>query len=601
MSKRVMALVGNPNVGKSLLFHQLTGQHVQVANFPGTTIEMTRASLGQHEVVDTPGVFGISRFSDEETVTLETVLDADVVINVVDGMHLSRDLFLTLHIRDLGKPFVVVVNMVDEMNKQHAHIDWHKLEKWLRAPVLPVSGMTGEGLETLESLITGDDPPPDMHGVPMALDAPRPGMTPFETLLWHEEDELTVRRVGQAPPTGQRETIYMQRRLEADRIYHDVFRQTQIDKNWSDVLDQWLLHPIGGLVILSALILFVFYFVGVIVADQVVTIFEGVIQSVVNPVIVHLVGLVIPVGSFVGQLLVGQYGMLTAGMTYIVGLLLPLIVAFNLFLAILEDSGYLARLATLLDRGFIRMGLNGRAIIPIVLGFGCVTMATMTTRVLTTERERKIATLLLAWTIPCSAQMGVIIGLLSGLGWVYATTYAAVMLIIFVGTGTLADRLIPGRPAPLLLSLPPLRIPDGINVLEKTRFKVGGFLKEAAPLFLLGSLAIELVELGGILPTMEHALAPVMRMWLGLPARTTSSFLLGFIRRDFGVAEMYAAGLTPHQILTGAVTMTLFVPCIASTLVIIKERGTKDGVLIWIGSIALALLAGGVVARLGPL
>ncbi len=322
--------------------------------------------------------------------------------------------------------------------------------------------------------------------------------------------------------------------------------------------------------------------------------------SAVVPLIAGWLAHLLPVHSVWYRLLVGPYGLISAGLIYLVALLLPLIVAFYLLLAALEDSGYLPRLATMLDRFFLRLGLNGRAVIPLVLGFGCVTMATVTTRMLSSERERTIATILLAWTIPCSAQMGVITGLLAGLGWRYALTYALIIVGLFIAVGTLLDRGLPGRPTPLLLDLPPLRWPSPMNIIEKTRIKVSGFLREAGPLFLLGSGMVELSRISGLLPWLTVKVGPLMEGWLGIPGSAAPAFILGFIRRDFGAVGLYAGGLNAHQVLTGAVTLTLFVPCIASTLVILKERGARQGTAIWLGSIALALVVGGLTARLGP-
>jgi ferrous iron transport protein B len=349
------------------------------------------------------------------------------------------------------------------------------------------------------------------------------------------------------------------------------------------------------------LVVAVYYFVGTVVADTVVNILQSFGMQWVVPLLGDAVARIFLVHSVPYRLLVGQYGVLSAGVLYILALLLPLVTAFYLLLALLEDSGYLPRLATLLDRWFLHMGLNGRAIIPLVLGFGCVTMATLTTRVLETQRERSIATVLLAWTIPCSAQMGVIIGLLSGIGWVYALTYAVTITGLFIAVVSILDRTLPGKPRPLLLELPRLRIPNVSNVLWKTQNKVTEFLREAGPLFVLGSVLVEFGDIIGFFPWLDHALAPFMRFWLGLPAQAVQPFLLGFIRRDFGAAGFYQLGLTPHQMLTGAVTLTLFVPCLSSTMVILHERGMRQGTAIWTGSVAIALIMGGLIARFGPL
>ncbi len=597
MTRRTIVLTGNPNVGKSMVFTHLSGRYAEVSNFPGTTVELMEGRLGPDRLVDTPGVYGLSRFTDEERITLEAVRQADLVVQVVDGTHLPRDLFLTWQLIDAQIPLVVAVNLADELRRLGGAVDTAVLEALLDVPVVAISGLTGEGMAQLTQLIeTGAEP--SRNG--RAFEAPRMS-TRLDAMLWNEEDSTLAQIYGDKPPINNRTVVYSERRLRADKTAEAVFTPTRRPSYLTQWLGRALLTPLGSVMALALVLLAVYYFVGVVVADVVVAHIESVMTVAVLPVLAAFVAHIVPAGSVPYRLLVGQYGLVSAGLIYLVALLLPLIIAFYLLLAIMEDSGYLPRLATMLDRFFLRLGLNGRAVIPLVLGFGCVTMATVTTRILSTERERTIATILLAWTIPCSAQMGVITGLLAGLGWPFAITYGMTIAGLFVLVGTLLDRTLPGQPAALLLDLPPLRWPSLTNILEKTRIKVVAFLKEAGPLFLIGSGIVELSQITGLLQALSSRLGPLMQSWLGIPGAAAPAFILGFIRRDFGAVGLYASGLSPHQILTGAVTLTLFVPCIASTLVIFKERGAFQGSLIWIGSIGLALTVGGLVARFGPM
>lgn len=599
MPSRKIVLVGNPNVGKSVVFQKLTGRYVEVSNFPGSTVQIFEAAVGDDRIVDTPGVYGLSRLTEEERITVESLADADLVINVVDGTRPSRDLFLTLQLIDAGFRVIIAVNMMDAVAREGASVSTALLEEKLAVPVMGLSAIQGSNISVLKSLLAA---PVAAHPLQKDWQVPASwGFSGLEALLWHEEDRSAAHLAGTREIPGERERRYIERRSRADALAAQVFSAGKGNSVWQNGLDRFLLNSWGGLasaVLLSAL---VYYFVGIVVANTVVNFLQAVMMQWVVPFIGAGVRVLVPQSSVPYRLLMGQYGILSAGLLYIVALLLPLVTAFYLLLAVLEDSGYLPRLATVLDRWFLRLGLNGRAVIPLVLGFGCVTMATLTTRVLDTQRERSIATILLAWTIPCSAQMGVIIGLLSGVGWTYALTYVLIITGLFVAVGSALDRTLPGKPAPLLLDLPRLAVPSLGNVMWKTQTKVGEFLREAGPLFILGSGLVELGDICGFLPWLDRVLAPVMRYWLGLPAQAVQPFVLGFIRRDFGAAGFYQLGLTPHQILTGAVTLTLFVPCLASTLVILKERGMRTGSFIWMGSIAMALAVGGVVARFGPL
>lgn len=594
---RTIVLAGNPNVGKSMIFTQLSGHYAEVSNFPGTTVDILEGRVGRDHLLDIPGIYGLSRFSEEERVALAALQRADFVVQVVDGTRLPRDLFLTWHLIDAGLPLIVAVNMMDEVRRRDASVDTARMEELLGVPVVPVSALTGEGMTVLKQLVSrgGVNAP---QARPWA--GPKSLQSPLDILLWNEEDAELLASTDEAPPPGTRTALYSDRRLRADQTAAQVFTPSKRPDRLRRVLGDWLLTPFGGVAAGILVMVLVYYGIGVVVADQVVSFLEQFMTRAVVPLIAGALSHILPVHSVWYRLLIGPYGLISAGLIYLVALLLPLIVAFYLLLAALEDSGYLPRLATMLDRFFLRLGLNGRAVIPLVLGFGCVTMATVTTRMLSSERERTIATILLAWTIPCSAQMGVITGLLAGLGWRYALTYALIILGLFIAVGTLLDRGLPGRPTPLLLDLPPLRWPSPMNMVEKTRMKVSGFLREAGPLFLVGAGIVELTQITGLLPWLTAKVGPLMEGWLGIPGSAAPAFILGFIRRDFGAVGLYAGGLNAHQVLTGAVTLTLFVPCIASTLVILKERGARQGTAIWLGSIALALVVGGLTARLGP-
>jgi len=315
-----------------------------------------------------------------------------------------------------------------------------------------------------------------------------------------------------------------------------------------------------------------------------------------SPFMKNLVERFFSPGSLTGYILAGEYGILTMTVIYLLGLLLPLVAGFYFSLSFMEDSGYLPRIATLTDRLLVKLGLNGRAIIPIILGLGCVTMAAITTRLLGSRRERIIATALLGIAIPCSAQLGVIFGMVSPLGMDCLFLYLAVIIGVFIFLGMVLDRVLPGRSTDLLIDLPPLRLPRLKNVLKKTYHRTGHFLKEAAPLFALGALLISLLNISGLLVSIQDFLSPLISGWMKLPREAATAFIMGIVRRDFGAAGLYSLDMNTGQTLVSLVAITLFVPCIASVLVIFKERGLKDGLLIWFGSFFTAFLAGGILA-----
>jgi ferrous iron transport protein B len=292
----------------------------------------------------------------------------------------------------------------------------------------------------------------------------------------------------------------------------------------------------------------------------------------------------------------GEFGAFTMTVTYLAFLLLPLVIGFYMFLAILEDCGYLPRLATMVDRLFTGIGLNGRAVIPIILGFGCVTMATVTTRLLQTSREKTIAASILNFAIPCSAQLAVITALLTKAGGSYTLIFFLIILSSLVAIGTIVDKILPGKSSALLIDLPPMRLPRASNVLKKTWIKTKSFMQEAAPWFFIGALLISVMQVTGLLEGWVRLFEPITTQWLHLPAESARAFVMGMVRRDFGAAGLYELNLTPQQIVVSLTVITLFVPCIASLMVLIKERGVKEAMTIWAGSWLFAFGVGGAVA-----
>lgn len=592
---RKIVLAGNPNVGKSAIFHALTGIYVEVSNFPGTTVDISSGHLGEDGLYDTPGVYGISAFNEEERVAREMILQADVVINVVDASHLDRDLFLTLQILDMGFPTVVALNMVDEARANGLAVDLAKLSAELGVEVVPTVAIKQKGIAELRAAI--ERARPGKATCEIHCQIPK-GVAQADGVMILEEDEETCARC-QVKPSGSREGIYRLRRERADQIAQAVLSETNQGATLATRLGRWTLHPVGGLFILAGFLWLMYQILGVWVAQDVVDVTEGVWMSEhYVPWIANLVGHLIHPASFLGQVLIGEFGLLTMTFSYLVGLLLPLVIGFYLFLSFAEDSGYLPRVAVLVDRLMIKVGLNGRAVIPMILGFGCVTMATVTTRLMGTKRERTIATFLLSLAIPCSAQLAVITVMLAPLGPLYALTFAVVLLLIYGLAGAALNRLLPGQSSDLLIDLPPIRMPRITNVLQKTYLKAKHFLTEAWLFFAAGSLLISVLKETGALDAAAGWFAPITENWLGLPRETAGAFIMGFVRRDFGAAGLYDMGLTPHQTLVALLTITLFVPCIASIMIMLKERGKKEGLVIWLTDLTLAIFLGGILHRI---
>lgn len=364
---------------------------------------------------------------------------------------------------------------------------------------------------------------------------------------------------------------------EAGRIAARFVRDGQKSlSGFREKLSSAMMHPLTGFPILFLILyLGIYQFVGVLGAQTVVDYLEGVVfVDYINPYLIKFFEAIIP-WTALQNLFVGEFGVLTLGVRYAVALILPIVGFFFLVFSVIEDSGYLPRLAMLLDRTFKKIGLSGRAVIPMVLGLGCDTMATMVTRTLSTKRERVISTALLSFAVPCSAQLGVIFALLGGKPRL-ALIWVVLITGLFLLAGTLMSRFLPGGKSSFYIELPPLRMPRLGNVATKVYTRLVWYFKEVLPLFLLASVIIWLGRITHVFQVVIAGLRYPVE-WIGMPTESAKVFLFGFFRRDYGAAGLYdlsqQGALTNLQLLVGSVVLTLFLPCIAQFMMNIKERG----------------------------
>lgn len=602
-TKQKIVLAGNPNVGKSIFFNYLTGIYVSVSNYPGTTLDISSGKMDEAAVFDTPGVYGVGSLNDEERVARDFIMSADLIINVVDASHLERDLFLTQQLIDLDKKMIIALNMMDEVAKNKIEIDLDLLEEELGVPVIPTTAAERTGLAAVKSSLNKAAKGKKTFAFNSKLAAELIKVDDFcqntaDAVMILEEDE-NIRcqyKTAAAKFKDLREEIYTARRQRVDQIVDSVLTYQTNSSQIARQVGYYLLKPLTAIPALIILLYFIYQFIGVFVAQTVVNftegyLFSGIYEPFMQQLIVNTIGL----NNFIGELLAGEFGILTMAVTYIFGLLLPLVAAFYFLLSLLEDSGYLPRIAVLTDRLLQKIGLNGRAIIPMLLGFGCVTMATITTRLLGTKRERIISIFLLGLAIPCSAQLGVIAGLIAQLEPFYIIVYLMTIFVVYVLAGTFLNKVLPGESSDLIIDLPPMRVPELKNVFSKTYQQTIAFIKEAGPIFVLGAALITILKKSGLLDFITKLAAPVTVNLLGLPAQTATAFVMGVIRRDFGAAGLTAITLSPAQITVSLITLTLFVPCIAAMMIMVKERNLKEAIYIWFGSWLIAFIAGGIV------
>lgn len=625
-----LALIGHPNVGKSVLFHRLTGAYVNVSNYPGTTVEVTRATARFDtgaELLDTPGVLALPARSDDERATMRALLDEPVrcLVQVGDAKNLRRTLTLSALLAELGVPMVLVLNMRDEAAARGVTVDTGELAKALGAPVLATVATGGEGIAQLidaigqarkpEALLRYDEEF-ERHiaavATAIARHCPHPRLAARGLAIlflggdsavedWLREhggaDYPAIESLRRQAGDGELPPLLARERAEAaDALSAIVISRAVKGKPLlSQRIGQAVVHPLWGIPILLGVLFAVYEFVGVFGATTLVGLLEeDLFEGILNPAFTQFVAAHVGIG-WLRELLVGQYGLWTMGMTYALALILPIVSTFFIAFGVLEDSGYLPRLSVIANRLFAAIGLNGRAVLPMVLGLGCVTMATLTTRILRSPRERLITTFLLALAIPCSAQLGVVLGMLGGVSFQAVLIWALAMVGVLLLAGFLAARLIPGRRIPLVTELPPMRLPIAGNVLKKTGGRLKWYLIEVIPLFLLGTFIMFALDKAGILPAIIEAGEPLVSGWLGLPKEASAAFVMGFLRRDFGATGLFAMAenLSPIQAVVGMITITLFIPCFASLMMMVKEQGIKTALAMLAMIVPFAFFIGG--------
>ncbi len=630
-------LVGNPNVGKSVVFGALTGRYVNVSNYPGTTVEITRGEARGRgttlEVIDTPGVYSLLPMSEDERVTRDILMrePGARVLQVCDAKNMRRSLMITAQLAEMEVPLVLAVNMTDEARERGVMPRLETLEKRLGVPAVATVAVRKKGTDRLLPLL--EHPSPSSvrldygNGIETAIlrmEGILPERTPIgkralAIMLLCGDDSLAPWLAENVSASRVREMNDVRNRLIEETGEEIVSRVNRARLSWIDRLlvdlgietsapsskkiaqafGRYAMDPVYGFPILLGVLALAYGFVGVFGAGYLVDLLQkSFFEGWVIPSVAAILDRFIP-WAFLRDFLVGPYGMISMALSYAVAIVLPIVGTFFLGFGILEDSGYLPRLAVMVDRVFKKIGCNGKAVLPMILGLGCDTMATLTTRILETRRERVIITLLLALGVPCSAQLGVILGMLSDVGPVATITWVGLMVGVILAVGFLASRVIPGESSDFILEIPPIRWPQVGNLAIKTMARIEWYLREAVPLFLVGTFVLFAFDRLGWLLKIQGAAEPLIVHLLDLPPKATEAFLIGFLRRDYGAAGLYSmakGGMLTHlQVVVSLVTMTLFMPCLANLLVIVKEHGAKVAIGMSLFIFPFAVLVGAAV------
>jgi ferrous iron transport protein B len=646
-----LVLVGTPNVGKSALFGALTGRYATVSNYPGTTVELTRARAVlagvAWEVIDTPGTDALLPSADDARVTRDILLRTQgaTVLLVCDAKNLRRGLLLLAQLAEGGAKVVLALNMSDEAEERGLRIDAGALARELGIPVVQTVATRRKGIVELSAALGEARVPalrPEYGAVLEKAIAEAEALLPADlglsaralalllvggdsSVIGELRESLSagaaqklvdlVLRLRRRYPRSLRFVVAGRRLVSVDSIHARAFRRDGVRPRRRRIAG-WTTHPVLGIPLLAAVLFAAYEFVGVLGASVAVDFLErAVFRDRLVPLLARGLRAALPwraVHDFVAGsdgILIGRYGLVSMGLSYGLAIVLPIVVTFFIAFSILEDSGYLPRLAVMLNRVFKAIGLNGKAVLPMILGLGCDTMATVTTRVLETRKERILVTLLLALAVPCSAQLAVILAMLASVPASAGMWFVGTLVAVVVAVGWIGARVLPGAGSDFVLELPPLRVPRAGNVLVKTVARAEWYLREALPLFVLGTAVLQVLERTGALGAIERAARPVIVNLLHLPAETAGSFLLGFLRRDYAAAGLFAhyepfirAGTLTRgmqiEIVVALVTVTLFLPCIANLFVLLKERGLRVGATIAAFVVPFAFATGALVNAL---
>lgn len=560
-------LVGNPNVGKSALFSRLTGVRTTVSNYTGTTISYTKGfmKLGEEkaEIIDVPGTYTLEPTSEAERIALKMLDEGDIVINVVNATNLERSLYLTLQLLEKNIPVIIALNIWDDTKHRGIHIDLKKLQDLLGVPAVPTVALTGEGIKDL------------VEKIPKALPKKDPHITRDER--WVELGNI------------------IEQVQHIDRRHHTI----------SERLQDASVKPFSGAIIAAIVLVSSFFVIRFIGEGLINYVLDPLFNQLWAPVIMKLSQLLggggalhdILVGKIYGDEMnfVESFGILSSGLYVPLVMVLPYIISFYFVLGILEDIGYLPRLAVLMDSLMHWLGLHGYAIIPTLLGLGCNVPAILATRILESNRERFIASTLVSIAVPCAALQAMVFGLVGKQGGQYVAMVYGTLFIVWVVMGMILNRFLKGFSPELLIEIPPYRLPLLRTVIQKMWMRIRGFLAEAIPIILGAIFVINILYSVGAFNGIANLTAPIVTGVLGLPKEAVTSLILGFLRKDVALGMLAPLALAPKQLVIASVVLAMSFPCIATFVVLLKELGVYGLIKATAIMIFSALLVGGIL------
>ncbi|MBL7094993.1 ferrous iron transport protein B [candidate division KSB1 bacterium] len=630
-SKTSILIIGNPNVGKTTIFNQLSRKYAVTANYPFTTVEANSAPIRiegrEYELIDTAGIYRLDFPSEEGQITRDFLFNntPKIIIQVIEAAKLEQSLRLTLQLLELKIPLILVLNMNDELAKQGVRLNPHVLSESLNVPIIETIAVEGKGIEKIKKVIPGaktanyvNSNPPILKKYYQEIETAFPeNKKPQQSILslfalddpytkrWIEANygiKILKKAVAQFNRFKNTNIVNLsfailnsQNQKIQNIISRVITHKSEITKYGIQKFGEWSRHVLWGWLIVLLMIFLTYIIVGKLGANFLVVEMERLLFTPITNYLKSI--LTIPI---LYRFLVGDYGLLTTGLFNAIGTVLPIIILFFLVLNFLEDIGYLTNLVILTNRIFNKLGLTGKSILPIVLGFGCKTMATLSTKILDTKKEKYISIFLIGLAIPCSSQMSIIIAVLSKQPVLSFLIVAGILLFIELTAGLILNHIIPkDKQIDFIMEIPPIRLPDLKLLGKKTYYRSIWFLKEAVPLFLLGAFILFILHETGLISLLQNGLRPIVVDLLNLPINFTEAMVMSLARSEAGavlVMDMANAGvLTPNQIIVSILVLTLFIPCISNVMAIGKElKWKKATVMVLIITMTSLLIGGGV-------
>lgn len=555
-------LIGNPNVGKSLIFCRLTGTDVIVSNYPGTTIEFYKGHFKKDnqiiEVVDLPGTYTLQPTNKAEEVVfniLEEVKNKNedfVIVNVIDATNLERNLNLTFQLIKKRLPMIILLNMWDETKHKGITIDYKKLEEILGIPVITTCARTSEGINEFVS---------------------RLNEAKVSNFDYNEEQKW--QKIGE--------------------VVSQVQKLTHRHHTFLDRLSELTIQPYTGLIFALFVLISTFVIVRFL-GENFTALIDNLFNKFYLPFITTAVSKLIPI-EFLQKILLGNvtepmegFGVLTTGLYIPLVVVFPYLFSFYLVLSILEDIGYIPRLAVMIDSFLHRLGIHGYASVPVLLGLGCKVPGILALRLLETEKEKFLTAVLLLMVAPCMPQTSMILSLSVKYGIKYAVFIFLVLFFVSVITSFILNKVLEGETTELFVEIPPYRMIDLSLLLKKLYIRMKEFFVDAVPLIILGIFIINIFDILGVVKIISETIGTPLSFLLNLPKEISIVLISGFLRKDVSISLLSPFDLTAKQFVVASIFLVLYLPCVSTFFTLVKEQGIKNGIKILVLMLFVAFL-----------